>query len=89
MESDRQFRNILDVQNSIQSSMRSLDGKLAEVLGRQERIFSLLSVNQQQPQLNQHQFQQPNVIQIDTIKRDEVNHLMNQQGELVRTIRDI
>lgn len=66
----------------IQQSVRSLDGKIAEVLGRQERIVSLLAT---QPQGGQQNAQ----LNIDTIRRDEVNNLMNQQGELVRTIRDI
>jgi hypothetical protein len=42
-EGDRQFRLMLDVQNSIHQSIRLLDSKLAEVLGRQERIVSILS----------------------------------------------
>jgi hypothetical protein len=44
---DRQFRTILDVQNSIHSQIRLLDTKLAEVVGRQERVISMLSSNQQ------------------------------------------
>lgn len=64
-----------------------MDSKLAEVLGRQERIVSLMTSAQYQQNSNQQQAGTP--VQIDTIKRDEVTHLMNQQGELVRTIRDI
>ena len=44
---DRQFRTILDVQNSIHSQIRLLDTKFAEVVGRQERVISMLSSNQQ------------------------------------------
>lgn len=69
----------------IQQSIRSLDGKIAEVLGRQERIVSLLAT---QPG-NQNQASSNAQLNIDTIRREEVNNLMNQQGELVRTIRDI
>ena len=51
-ESDRQFRTILDVQNSIHQTIRLLDGKIAEVLGRQERAVSMLTTlnNNQQIQ---------------------------------------
>ena len=44
---DRQFRTFLDVQNYIHSQIRLLDTKLAEVVGRQERVISMLSSNQQ------------------------------------------
>ena len=51
-ESDRQFRTILDVQNSIHQTIRLLDGNIAEVLGRQERAVSMLTTlnNNQQIQ---------------------------------------
>lgn len=64
---------------------------MAEILGRQERVFSLLSnsnVGQGQQYQQQQQQQQPH-LQIDTFRRDEVNQLMTLQNELVRTIRDI
>ena len=72
--------------------MRSLDSKIAEIIGRQERMLTLISSNQQQPvggqQQQQQQQQQPQAV-IDTFRRDEVNHLMNQQNDLVKTVRDI
>lgn len=86
-ENDRQFRLILDVQNMMHNSLRLLDSKLAEVLGRQERIVSLISAQQLQTQ--QQPQAQAQVPQIDTFRRDEVNLVMNQQNELVRSIRDI
>ena len=54
---------ILEVQNSIHQSIRMLDSKLAEVLGRQERIVSMVSTatlsntggQQQQQQTQQGQ----------------------------------
>lgn len=53
-EADRQFRTILDVQNAIQQEMRSLDSKMAEILGRQERIVSLVTTGGGHiPQTNQ------------------------------------
>jgi len=58
-------------------------------------MFTLLSSNQQQQQQQQpvgghqqQQQQQPQVV-IDTFRRDEVNHLMNQQNDLVKIVRDI
>ena len=66
--------------------MRSLDSKIAEIIGRQERMLTLISSNQQQPVGGQQQ--QPQAV-IDTFRRDEVNHLMNQQNDLVKTVRDI
>lgn len=85
---------ILEVQNSIHQSMRLLDSKLAEILGRQERIVSMLSSG------NNNNMQQPPGVTaqynsgsgsgvVDTIRRDEVNHLMTIQNDLVKNIRDI
>jgi hypothetical protein len=65
---------------------------MAEILGRQERVFSLLSNSNAAGQTQQYQQQQQAhqaYPQIDTFRRDEVNQLMTQQNELVRTIRDI
>jgi mannose-binding lectin 1 len=90
-ESEREFRMILDVQNSIHSSIRSLDGKIAEIVGRQERIVSLLTTNNfgQQQQQQQQVNGQQNQIAVDTFRRDEVIQVMNQQNELVRTLKDV
>jgi len=83
-EVDRQFRTILDVQNSIHGSIRLLDSKLAEILGRQERVVSMLSSNTNQQQQINTQGKQ-----IDTFTRLEANQVMSQQNELVKSIRDI
>jgi mannose-binding lectin 1 len=93
-ESEREFRQILSVQNSIHGSIRSLDSKIAEILGRQERIVSLLLTsnnnnNNQAGGTGGQQQQQPAQVVVDTFRRDEVNHLMNQQNDLVKTIREI
>ena len=99
---DRQFRTILDVQNSIHSQIRLLDTKLAEVVGRQERVISMLSSNQQggsQNVIYNLMFNYLNLWKnlftlkvrstIDTFNRNEANQLINQQNELVQTIRNI
>jgi len=92
-EYDRQFRTILDIQHSIHSKLHSLDSKFAEVLGRQERIVSLLT-NQavQMPgsgsNNNNNNNNQPGV-PVDTFNRMEVNQVMSQQNELVRSLRDL
>lgn len=82
-ELDRQFRTILDVQNTIHGSIRLLDNKLAEILGRQERIVSMLSSTNNQQQVNTQ------VKPVDTFNRQEVSQVMSQQNELVKNIRDI
>ncbi len=62
---------------------------MAEILGRQERVVSMIANNganfgqQQQQPTGQHN------LAIDTIRRDEVSLLINQQNELVTKIRDI
>jgi lectin, mannose-binding 1 len=80
LESDRQYRIILDVQNTIQNLLRLLDAKVAEILGRQERLVSMLS--NQQPGSGQIQM-------IDNIKREEVNLILQQQADLVRSVKDL
>ena len=75
--------------------MRSLDSKIAEIIGRQERMFTLISSSNQQQQQQQQPAagsglpptQQQQVI--DTFRRDEVNQIMNQQNDLVKIVRDI
>jgi 4-diphosphocytidyl-2C-methyl-D-erythritol kinase len=70
--------------------LRSLDSKIAEIIGRQERMFTLLSSSNQQPTASGSGLppaQQQQVI--DTFRRDEVNHIMNQQNDLVKIVRDI
>lgn len=42
-EGERKFKNILDVQNLIYTQIRSLDAKMAEIVGRQERMFSIMA----------------------------------------------
>ncbi len=89
-DSDRQFRTILDVQNSIHHSIRTLDAKFAEVLGRQERIVSMLSSHSiQQPAGGNNNNNNQGGIPVDTFNRMEVNQVMNQQNELVRSMRDL
>lgn len=60
--------------------MRLLDAKVAEILGRQERLVSMLS--NQQPGSGQIQM-------VDNIKREEVNLILQQQGDLVRTMKEL
>ena len=62
-ETQREFRQILSVQTAMHTSIRSLDSKLAEMLGRQEHIVTMLSSSsasqphqQQQQQQQQQQF---------------------------------
>jgi hypothetical protein len=60
-ESDLQFRQILDVQNSLHQILRSLDSKMAEIVGRQERIISQVSMAQNSP-VNNLNSQQTNQV---------------------------
>lgn len=74
---------------------RELSKKLDEVVGRQERTLGLLSANAHQIQTGAPQAghvpppasgQQPYV---DTIRRHEVDALMNNQNILTSTVREI
>jgi hypothetical protein len=47
------------VQNSIHQSLRSLDTKMAEIVGRQERIFSHISTVQNLGSAQNANYQQP------------------------------
>ena len=88
-EEERQFHTILDVQNQIYQTLRSLDSKMAEIVGRQERIVSQVSMISSVPQSGGGSAQQPHQPIVDTIRRDEVTHIITQQNELVKNIRDI
>jgi mannose-binding lectin 1 len=92
-ENDRELRQIWQAQSSTNDVLKELSKKLDEVIGRQERTLSLISVGGQQLQ----QGQQPPPpgghpqaqVQIDTIRRNEVDSLMNTQQLLTNSMREI
>jgi hypothetical protein len=70
-ESDREFRQILEVQNALHQSIRQLDSKVSEILGRTETIGAVLSSNQRSFNQQQQQQQPPqNQQQITVIFRN-------------------
>ncbi|KAK7096012.1 protein ERGIC-53-like isoform X2 [Littorina saxatilis] len=92
-ESNREMRQIFDGQMGIQNTVREVSRKLDELLGRQELVLakvSSLPSSGQVPQVQQQaggQQQQP--VYSDTIKRHEVDRVLNNQNDLLQQIRDL
>jgi len=91
-ETSRELRQIFDGQSQIYETIRELHRKMDEIIGRQERTLSQLS-QQQQGQLHQQVPQQGGQPQAglptDTIRRHEVDAVLNNQREIVQTSREI
>ncbi len=95
-DNQRELRQIWQAQSSTTEVLKELSKKLDEVIGRQERTLGLLSANGQQLQPGQGQQPPPQIHtggqaapQIDTIRRHEVDNLMNTQQVLTNSIREI
>lgn len=94
-DNQRELRQIWQAQSVTTEVLRELSKKLDEVIGRQERTLGLLSASGQQLQPGQPQQQYvppPAGTQqqySDTIRRSEVDSLMNSQNILTSTVREI
>ena len=91
---EREFQQILSAQNEVHDILRSLNHKLDEILGKQERGLSMMSALQtrgtyQQPQQPQYQQQPPVGGQPPAVNRHEFEALLGQQNELVANSRQI
>ncbi|XP_018331685.1 protein ERGIC-53 isoform X2 [Agrilus planipennis] len=95
-DSQRELRQIFQGQSQIYDVLRELNRKLDEMVGRQERTLSLISMQQQAAavggQAQQAGGQPSQAIPtgyIDTIRRDEVTTLFNNQNQLANLIKDV
>lgn len=92
-ESQRELRQIFDGQMGIQDTIKDVSRKLDELLGRQELVLakvSTMSGGQPVPQVQQQQQQQGGQqVYMDTIKRHEVDRVLNNQNDLLQQIRDL
>lgn len=93
-EGQRELRQIFDGQMNIHNSVREVSRKLDELLGRQELVLAKVSSlpgGQQvpQPQVQQQGQQGQQQVYVDTIKRHEVDRVLNNQNELLQQIRDL
>ncbi|XP_076438963.1 protein ERGIC-53-like [Babylonia areolata] len=95
-ESQRELRQIFDGQMGIQDTIKEVSRKLDELLGRQELVLAKVSTlssggqGQQVPQVQQQagggRQQQ---VYVDTIKRHEVDRVLNNQNDVLQQIRDL
>ncbi|XP_074649418.1 protein ERGIC-53-like [Tubulanus polymorphus] len=86
-QGQRELKQIYDSQNAIHSKLRDLDRKMDEIVGRQERTMSQISgISAGGVQGGSAS---PGGAPIDTIKRHEVDEVMTNIRESIRSIRDI
>lgn len=96
-DNQRELRQIWQSQTHMSDLLKDLSRKVDEVIGRQERTMSLLSINAQQqggappPQIQQGTPQQPGVAPqyTDTIRRHEVEAIIQNQNMFIQTVREI
>lgn len=97
-DDQRELRRIYESQNHMNDILKDLSRKMDEVIGRQERTMGLLSINAQQPQQAggappqqiQHQPGTPGQQQFtDTIRRHEVEAIIQNQNQFITTVREI
>ncbi|XP_012275732.1 protein ERGIC-53 [Orussus abietinus] len=87
-DNQRELRQIFSGQSQMFDALRELSRKLDEVVGRQERTLSLIS--QIQVGGIQATGGQPGQVQlIDTIRRQEVDAVLNNQNVILNTAREI
>ncbi|XP_071867875.1 lectin, mannose binding protein ergic53 [Bombus fervidus] len=86
-DNQRELRQIFSGQSQMFDALRELNRKLDEIVGRQERSLSLIS----QLQVGGVQVGgQPGQIQlIDTIRRQEVDIVLNNQKNIISTAKQI
>ncbi|CAF1617873.1 unnamed protein product, partial [Adineta ricciae] len=81
-EYDREFRTILEGQDQIRLSLGAIDRKMAELLGRVERLA--LTSNQQQIS---GQAQGASAIPTDIARIQDINRVINSNSDMTRTIQ--
>ncbi|EZA56617.1 Protein ERGIC-53 [Ooceraea biroi] len=92
-ENQRELRQIFNGQSQMFDALRELSRKLDEVVGRQERTLSLISqvqvggVQVTGGQTGSQPGSQP--VLIDTIRRQEVDAVLNNQNIILNTAREI
>lgn len=92
-QDERQLKQIFDGQNAIHMTVRDLHRRLDEVIGRQERTLSQIAVMSQggMPPVQQGHGQglpPPQMLPMDSIKRHEVDAIINNQREIITSLRD-
>ncbi|KAL0117531.1 hypothetical protein PUN28_010387 [Cardiocondyla obscurior] len=87
-EAQKELEQIFAGQSQMFDALRELNRKLDEIVGRQERTLGLISqLGQGGVQVAGQPGQQP--VLIDTIRRQEVDTVLNNQNILLNTAREI
>lgn len=100
-DNQREWRQLWQSHTKMTDEIKELGRKMDEMIGRQERTMGLLSINaqQQQPGVQQQQpgVQQPQIQYqqpppqgfSDTIRRHEVEAIIQNQNQFVTTLREM
>lgn len=91
-DNQRELRQIWQAQSTSTEVLRELSKKMDEVIGRQERTLGLLSASGSQVQqggVPPPAGQQPPVYSGDSIRRHEVDSLINTNNILTQSMRDL
>lgn len=97
-DNQREWRQLWSSHTALTHEIKELGRKMDEMIGRQERTMGLLSINAQQPQQQQPgaaqiQYQQQQPPQqggyVDTIRRHEVEAIIQNQNHFVATLREV
>lgn len=88
----RELRQIWQAQSVTHTKLQTLDNKLDEIIGRQERTLGLLSVQAggaPPPHIQQPHQGAPQIASGSGMQRHEVDALLQNQNLLVQTVREI
>lgn len=100
-DNQREWRQLWQSHTQLAHDIKELGRKMDEMIGRQERTMGLLSINaqaqpgaqqiqyQQQQPPQQQQYQPPQQGQPDTIRRHEVEAIIQNQNHFVATLREL
>lgn len=102
-DNQREWRQLWQAHTQMSNEIKELGRKMDEMIGRQERTMGLLSINAQQPGATpqqqiqyqqqtpqqQQQYQPPAQGSPDTIRRHEVEAIIQNQNHFVATLREL
>ncbi|XP_014474951.1 PREDICTED: protein ERGIC-53 isoform X2 [Dinoponera quadriceps] len=86
-QNQRELRQVFDAQGQMFEMLRELHNKLDEVVGRQEITLSLMTQQAGGAKVSGSQAGQPALL--DTIRRQEVDAVLNNQNIILSTAREI
>ncbi|XP_011503810.1 PREDICTED: protein ERGIC-53 [Ceratosolen solmsi marchali] len=89
-ENQRELKQIFTGQMQISDTMRSINNKLDEVVGKQERVLSLISQIPLEARSHEGKIQSNQASQVfETIRRQEIDFLLTTQNNILSAVLEL